>query len=89
MVAAVESNPAMISTLKELAVEHIAALSSVGQVDEDSDLAELGLDSMSALNLLLDMEDEFDVQFPEEYLTADVFSTLATLATAILVLAAT
>jgi len=89
MVVAVESNPAVISTLKELAVEHIAALNSVGQVDVDSDLAELGLDSMSAMNLLLDMEDEFDVQFPEEYLTAEVFSTLATLATAILVLAAT
>lgn len=80
MDAEVAPDRLMLSTLKELVVEHIAALDSVDQVDEQSDLAALGLDSMSALNLLMDMEDEFNVEFPEEYLTAEVFQSPATLA---------
>lgn len=72
-----------LATLKELVVEHVKTLESVDQVANDSDLGELGLDSFSGLNLLLDMEDRFEVSFPEEYLTAEVFSSPMTLAAAI------
>jgi acyl carrier protein len=73
----------MLATLKELIVEHVVGLDSLDQVSDNSDLVDLGLDSMAGLNLLLDMEEEFEVQFPEEYLTAEVFSTPMTLAAAI------
>ena len=73
----------MLTTLKELIVEHVAGVESLDQVADDSDLADLGLDSMAGLNLLLDMEEEFQVQFPEEYLTAEVFSSPMSLASAI------
>lgn len=89
MDVAVALNPAIILTLKELVVENVAAISFADQVDDQSDLASLGMDSMSALNLLLDIEEEFDVAFPEEYLTAEVFRTPASLAMAIQELATT
>ena len=72
-----------IATLKEFIVEHIESLDSVGQVEDESLLADLGLDSMSALNLLLDIEEEFEVEFPQEYLTAEVFNTTMSLHAAI------
>ena len=72
-----------IATLKEFIVEHINSLDSVDQVEDESLLADLGLDSMSALNLLLDIEEEFEVEFPQEYLTAEVFSTTVSLHAAI------
>lgn len=82
MVVAVDSG-AVIATLKAFVVENVAGLKSIEQVGDASDLAALGLDSMSALNLLLDIEEEFEVRFPEGYLTAEVFRTPMTLADAI------
>ena len=81
-------NGAVLATLKDFVVEHIEALESIDDVADDSELSDLGLDSMSALNLLLDIEDEFDVQFPEEYLTPEVFSTPSSLERAIRTLTA-
>ena len=73
----------MIHQLKGLIAVHIEALRSADEIADESDLAALGLDSMSALNLLFDIEEEFSVEFPEEYLTAEVFSTPNSLASAI------
>ncbi|MFI6044496.1 phosphopantetheine-binding protein [Nocardia sp. NPDC051321] len=38
-------------------------------------MADLGLDSMEAIQLLLEVEDLFDVSIPDELLTADTFAT--------------
>jgi acyl carrier protein len=42
-------------------------------------LADLGLDSMSTVGLLVDLEESFDVQFPDEALVPETFSTTAEL----------
>jgi acyl carrier protein len=42
-------------------------------------LGSLGLDSMAAINLLLDLETAFGVQIPDELLSADTFETFASL----------
>ncbi len=39
----------------------------------DTDLRELGLDSLGAIDLLLDLEQTFQVVFPDELLTAETF----------------
>lgn len=41
-----------------------------------SPLSELGLDSMSAVNLVLDLESAFSILFPDEVLTPERFETL-------------
>jgi acyl carrier protein len=87
MALAVAENPnETLNRLRHLVVEHVKAVTSVDQVVDDADLALLGLDSMSGLNLLLDIEEMFEVSFPEEYLTPDVFRTPATLVAAIMTL---
>ncbi|MFD0635645.1 acyl carrier protein [Catenulispora yoronensis] len=43
-------------------------------------LADLGLDSMTAIELVLAIEDTFGVPFPEDLLVRETFSTLAELA---------
>jgi acyl carrier protein len=40
-------------------------------------LGDLGLDSMAAVNLLLDLEQAFDVQIPDDLLSAETFETFA------------
>lgn len=47
---------------------------------ETATLADLGLDSMTAIELVLGIEDTFGVQFPEERLVRETFSTLTELA---------
>jgi acyl carrier protein len=49
----------------------------------DKPLDELGLDSMGAVNLLLDLEDSFEISFPGSLLTEETFRTAANLHTAV------
>jgi acyl carrier protein len=42
-------------------------------------LPDLGLDSMSAIELVIDIEDRFGTQFPEERLVRETFVTLPAL----------
>ena len=43
-------------------------------------LPDLGLDSMSAIELVLAIEDEFGAQFPEDLLVRETFATFGSLA---------
>lgn len=50
---------------------------------EDVPLAQLGLDSLASINLLLDLEDTFEVSFPDEMLTPETFRTVGSLRAAV------
>lgn len=52
-------------------------------IDPDSDLASLGVDSMRSIDLLLRVEQEFHLVLPDDYLNDGVFSTISSLAHAI------
>lgn len=74
--------------LRKLLVEQLHQVP--GDVDwETATLADLGLDSMTAIELVLAIEDTFDVQFSEERLVRETFSTLAELAAAVRTMIAT
>lgn len=45
-------------------------------IDLDADLYELGVDSMSVIDLVLAFEDEFKIVLPEDELTAALFQRL-------------
>jgi acyl carrier protein len=46
-------------------------------------LPDLGLDSMSAIELVIAIEDTFGVQFPEEQLVRETFATYGSLETVV------
>ena len=46
-------------------------------------LIELGLDSMAAIELVLDIEETLGVQFPDEMLVAETFATFRSLEIAV------
>ncbi|KKD39701.1 hypothetical protein WN50_01825 [Limnoraphis robusta CS-951] len=64
-------------------VEHLKFVQSIDQIDDEADLNSLGLDSMSATNLMIDLEDEFNITFPDDLLTPETFRTVQTLNSAI------
>jgi len=58
---------------------HLRFLDPGATIAPDEPLGDLGLDSMAAINLLLDLETTFGVQIPDDLLSAETFETLASL----------
>ena len=62
---------------------HSRFLNPTEEVAPDADLRDLGVDSMRAIHLVVDVENTFGIRFPDELLTRETFRTPLTLATAI------
>lgn len=58
---------------------HLRSVDSAETIPMNRRLDELGLDSMGAVNLLLDLEDSFAISFPDALLTEETFRTASTL----------
>ncbi|MEO6969306.1 MAG: phosphopantetheine-binding protein [Chthoniobacterales bacterium] len=54
-----------------------------GSIDDTVGLVQLGLDSMTAVALLMDMEKTFDIRFPDEMIVEDTFRTAGALKNAV------
>jgi acyl carrier protein len=50
-----------------------------GELGGESELASLGLDSMSIVALLGDLEDSYDVELPDEIVNEETFATVGSL----------
>jgi acyl carrier protein len=48
-------------------------------IDERADLYQAGLTSHASVNLMLALEAEFDVEFPDAMLTRNVFQSIASI----------
>ncbi|WEG09178.1 acyl carrier protein [Microbacterium horticulturae] len=55
----------------------------VGSIDVDADLYTLGLTSHASVNVMLGLEDAFDVEFPDALLRKDTFRSIAVIAEAL------
>ncbi len=54
------------------------------QLDREADLYRVGLTSHASVNLMLALEDEFDVEFPERMLRRTTFESIALISAALL-----
>jgi acyl carrier protein len=59
----------------EILRRHLDNLDPGADIAVDAPLKELGLNSMHAIELLFDLEDEFGFQLPDEAMTDDTFET--------------
>ena len=75
--------PSVADRLRVLIVESIEEIEDGEAVTSDAQLADMGMDSVCGLDLLLAMEEEFKVEFPEEVLTNEVFASHRSLKTAL------
>ena len=73
---------ALSEALREVLIGHLRSVPP--EVDWSTvQLRDLGLDSMTAIELVLDIEDRFDAQFPEEVLVRETFATFGSLETVV------
>jgi acyl carrier protein len=52
---------------------------SVDSLGDDDDLFASGLDSLAIVNVLLNIEEHFDIELPDELLSRRSFSSIATI----------
>ena len=72
-----------LNTFMVILNRHLKFGDDASAIPMEQRLDELGLDSMSAVNLLLDLEDGFDMSFPDALLTEETFRTGTTLYNAV------
>jgi acyl carrier protein len=57
--------------------EHGRLLEKASTLDVNDDLYEAGLSSHASVNVMLALEDRFDIEFPEEFLRKSTFESIA------------
>jgi acyl carrier protein len=69
--------------IKAILAEHGRLLVDVGQLTDDSDLYSAGLTSLSTVNLMLALEEHFNVEFLDRMLGRKTFGSIRSLSEAI------
>lgn len=72
-----------MQSVREIVVKHARLTAKADSLTEDTDLYGAGLNSLSTVNLMLALEDHFDVEFTEKMLGRKTFSSIRSLAAAI------
>ena len=63
--------------------EHARLPVDIDTLGDDADLFAAGMTSHASVNLMLALEDAFDLEFPDRMLTRGVFDSVSTIAAAI------
>ncbi len=66
-------------SLKELIVDRLFLDIEPSEIDTDTPLAEYGVDSFLLLELIVALEELYDIKFEESDITADTLKSVATL----------
>ena len=69
--------------IREVLREHAGLAVEVDGLSDDSSLFDAGLSSMSTVNVMLALEDAFDVEFPESMLSRKTFESVQSITEAV------
>jgi acyl carrier protein len=72
-----------IGQIRTIVAQHAQLSAKVDSLGDDSDLYAAGMSSLSTVNLMLALEDHFDVEFKDSMLGRKTFGTLRSLSEAI------
>ncbi|MGS2724277.1 acyl carrier protein [Porticoccus sp. GXU_MW_L64] len=62
--------------IREILSQYAKLAVDVDSLCEDSDLYQAGLTSLNTVNIMLAVEDEFDIEFPESALSRETFQSI-------------
>ncbi len=69
--------------LRPILKQHAKLRVSSDQLSDDTNLFEAGLDSLAMVNVMLAIEDAFQVELPDSMLSRETFSSIASLRRAV------
>ena len=73
----------MIEKLRALLADHGGLAVDVATLTEDADLYRAGMSSFASVQLMLALEETFDIEFPETMLSPRTFSSLGAIQSAV------
>jgi len=73
----------MNEKIRQAITEHARLSVDVTTLSDDADLYEAGMTSQASVNVMLALEDAFDVEFPDRMLTRSVFQSIGAIETAL------
>jgi acyl carrier protein len=74
----------MSERIRAILQEHARLGVPVASLADDSDLYRAGMTSHASVNVMLALEDEFAVEFPDRMLRRDVFASISAIRVAIM-----
>ena len=74
----------MTNRIRTVIRNHARLGVDVGDLADDADLYRAGMTSHASVNLMLALEDEFDIEFPDRVLKRSVFESVATIREALM-----
>ena len=69
----------MEETIREVLTEHARLAVDAGTIDENADLFAAGMTSHASVNVMLALEDAFDIEFSEKMLKKSTFESIASI----------
>jgi len=69
--------------IRGIVAKHARLSSDINLIADDSDLYEAGLTSLTTVNLMLAVEDNFDIEFPDHMLGRKTFGSIQALCEAV------
>ena len=76
-------NDKLATEIRQVLRDHARLPVDVDTLDDDADLFRAGMSSHASVNVMLALEDAFDVEFPDSMLKRSVFESVADIAAAI------
>lgn len=73
----------MMDQIREIVGRHGGVAVDVASLGENVDLYEAGMTSFASVDLMLGLEEAFDVEFPDAMLTRKTFSSLKAISEAV------
>ncbi|MBP2444208.1 acyl carrier protein [Rhizobium leguminosarum] len=70
----------MNSTIRDLVAKYGKLPASIDQVADDADLYAAGLTSFASVQLMLGIEEAFDIEFPDNLLNRKSFASISAIA---------
>ena len=70
-------------TIRQVLTDHARLAVPVGSLTDDTDLFGAGMTSHASVNVMLGLEDRFDLEFPDRMLKRSAFESISAIASAI------
>jgi acyl carrier protein len=73
----------MTDEIRTIVEEHARLPQGIDELSDESDLFQAGMTSHASLSVMLALEDEFGIEFPDRMLKRNVFGSIASIRSAL------
>jgi acyl carrier protein len=73
----------MKEKIRSAIADHARIASDISTISDDADLYQAGMTSQASVNVMLAIEDAFDIEFPDRMLKRSVFESIDAIAAAL------